>query len=986
LLVLHGAPADGAFQIWGETARSRTASAHALADALAVLDLSFDPRALDRGVARVWLPTVEKKKKKRAIPSSRLVGAEPKGDRSLAAWEVDALSLELDYAIELASVVGGERMIAPGVLLGRDFTFWQVILRFAARLVAEGRFLPSAGKSFGGWRALLDGEDGERLHVLAKAMPGAARAIGEAPESAPIAIIRDVIDRAVDLMVTSASMRLPTPSIAEGLHDRWIRALRGRAAFEVTGADAARLRDDCAEWLRSVERSAQLPYRLCLRISEPIEEADPWIIDFLLQAKEDPSLLLEAGAILSGKDPLARETLLQFSSQVFRLVPELSDRFDEIARGIRLDGAQALAFLRERAPLLEAAGFRVMLPSWWTRREASSLRTRARIAPSKETSAGLTLDAVVRFDWEIALGDERLSEEELARLAKLKSPLVKMRGRWVFFDPKQLEAALRLAAAGKQDARLHDLIRLALGAESAPGELPFEGVESTGSVRDLLDALIGGTPFSDLDPPASFVGTLRPYQKRGFSWLEFLGARGLGACLADDMGLGKTIQALAAILLDRENDRRRVPHLLVCPTSVIGNWQREAERFAPSLKLMVHHGPDRAKSKKALGKARARTDLVITSYALLSRDAELLTGVEWSGVILDEAQNVKNPDAAQAKAARGLSARRRIALTGTPIENDVGELWSLMEFLNPGFLGGRTDFKKRFFVPIQAMRDREATEKLRRLTSPFILRRTKTDESIIDDLPEKQEMDVFCHLTKEQASLYKAVVEDTQASLRRAEGMKRRGLILATLSKLKQVCNHPAQFLRDGSPLPSRSGKLQRLEEMLAEVISGDERALIFSQFAEMGSLLSEHLVSMFGREVAFLHGAVPKKARDEMVQRFQEDADGPPIFVLSLKAGGIGLNLTRANHVFLFDRWWNPAVESQAMDRAFRIGQQKNVQVHKFVCLGTLEEEICRMIERKKAVASSVVATGEQWLTELSNEELSELLSLKAEAVMEAA
>jgi SNF2 family DNA or RNA helicase len=307
-----------------------------------------------------------------------------------------------------------------------------------------------------------------------------------------------------------------------------------------------------------------------------------------------------------------------------------------------------------------------------------------------------------------------------------------------------------------------------------------------------------------------------------------------------------------------------------------------------------------------------------------------------------------------------------------------------MEFLNPGFLGGRTEFRRRFFIPIQAYRDQEAAEKLRRLTAPFILRRTKTDRTIIDDLPEKQEMDVFCHLTKEQASLYAAVVEDAQDKLRKADGMSRRGTILATLSRLKQVCNHPAQFLRDESPLPGRSGKLARLEEMLSEVIESRDRALIFTQFAEMGALLSEHLVQLFGREVAFLHGGVSKKARDEMVLRFQEDADGPPLFVLSLKAGGTGLNLTRANHVFFFDRWWNPAVENQAMDRAFRIGQQKNVQVHKFVCLGTLEEEITRMIERKKSVAASVVSTGEQWLTELSNDELDQLFALKSEAVMD--
>ncbi len=961
LLVLHGAPRDGAFHLWGESSRARrarkttlprAASARALVDALSSLDLSFDPAELEHWIAQVWLPTVERNGRRSAVPSSRMVGPIPAGERALVAWEVDALALELDYAIELASLLGGERMVAPGVVLGRDFLFWQVVLRFAARLVAEGRFLPSAGKSFGGWRALLDGADAEALHALARAMPGAARALGEdAPGTSPLSLMREVVDRAVDLIVTAGAMRSPTPSPSRGLHDRWLRALRGRDRLATEGGEATRLENDCRDWLQPVERSAQLPYRLCLRISEPAGDADPWTIDFLLQSKEDPSLLLEAGPILQDDAaPLARETLLSFSSQAFRLVPELADWFDDLAGGIPLTGHQALAFLSERAPALEAAGFRVMLPSWWTRREASSLRARARIPLTKESGGGgLTLDAVVRFDWEIALGDQTLTESELARLAQLKSPLVQMRGRWVFFDPKHLEAALRLAAEGPRRASVVELVRLALGADAPPGQLPFEGVEGHGEAGDLIDALTGRAAFAEIEPPESFAGHLRPYQRRGFSWLEFLGARGLGACLADDMGLGKTVQALAAVLLDRERDRRRVPYLLICPTSVIGNWQREAERFAPSLGLVIHHGPGRAKSKKALSKTRARKDLVITSYSLLSRDSELLTSVSWSGVILDEAQNVKNPDAGQSRAARGLSASRRIALTGTPVENDVGELWSLMEFLNPGFLGGRTEFRKRFFVPIQASRDREAVERLRRLTSPFILRRLKTDRAIIDDLPEKQEMDVFCHLTREQASLYAAVVKDAEATLRDADGMKRRGVILATLSKLKQVCNHPAQFLRDDSPLPGRSGKLARLEEMLAEATAGGDRALVFTQFAEMGTLLTEHLQRVIGREVAFLHGAVPKKSRDEMVLRFQEDPDGPPLFVLSLKAGGTGLNLTRANHVFFFDRWWNPAVENQAMDRAFRIGQLKNVQVHKLVCLGTLEEEICRMIREKE-------------------------------------
>jgi SNF2 family DNA or RNA helicase len=378
---------------------------------------------------------------------------------------------------------------------------------------------------------------------------------------------------------------------------------------------------------------------------------------------------------------------------------------------------------------------------------------------------------------------------------------------------------------------------------------------------------------------------------------------------------------------------------------------------------------------------------VLSSYALLHRDFDILKEVAWAAVILDEAQNIKNAETRQARAARSLTSDYRIALTGTPVENNVGDLWSIMEFLNPGFLGTQAAFKRNFFVPIQANRDQEAATRLKRLTAPFILRRLKTDKAIIADLPEKLEMKLFCTLTKEQASLYAAVVKDMSEALEEAEGIQRRGLVLATLTRLKQVCNHPAQLLGDNSAIAGRSGKLQRLTEMLEEALAEGDRALVFTQFAEMGELIRRHLQASFGREVLFLHGAVPKRQRDRMVARFQSDGhhtDAPRVFILSLKAGGTGLNLTTANHVFHFDRWWNPAVENQATDRAFRIGQRRNVQVHKFICAGTLEEKIDEMIERKQEVAASIVGSGEGWLTELSNSQLKELFALRQDAIGE--
>jgi SNF2 family DNA or RNA helicase len=573
---------------------------------------------------------------------------------------------------------------------------------------------------------------------------------------------------------------------------------------------------------------------------------------------------------------------------------------------------------------------------------------------------------------------------ELESLAKAKAELVKFRGQWVEMNATEIQAAIDLWKNKKSNGQItvRNILHMALGTRNQNHVLEFEGVQATGWIGDLLKQLEGKARFEELAPPKHFSGTLRPYQVRGYSWLAFLRRWGLGACLADDMGLGKTIQTLAQLQQDRLNGSES-PVLLVCPTSVVNNWVKEAARFTPRLSVMVHHGIERKRGEAFFNEARNHA-LVVSSYALLHRDAEFLQQVSWEGVILDEAQNIKNPQTRQSCAARSLKSTYRIALTGTPVENNVGDLWSIMEFLNPGFLGTQTEFKRNFFIPIQTGQDPAAAQRLKKLTGPFILRRLKTDKSIISDLPEKQEMNVYCSLTREQGSLYAAVLKEVEEKLNDVEGIERKGLILATLSKLKQVCNHPAQFLGDNSSIEGRSGKLTRLVEMHEEILEVGERSLVFTQFVEMGTILQRQLESSFGREVIFLHGGVAKKKRDLMVERFQNEESAPPIFILSLKAGGTGLNLTQANHVFHFDRWWNPAVENQATDRAFRIGQKRNVQVHKFICAGTLEEKIDEMIERKKAIADNVIGTGEGWLTEFSNDELKDLFALRMDAVQD--
>jgi SNF2 family DNA or RNA helicase len=870
---------------------------------------------------------------------------------------------------------------------------------------------------------------------------------GSPPETPAATVLLDFLSSMVDFLVRSQEPGPPVsktkatlpkkPSQFDSFHDQWLQSLQApEGALVGTRQDLEQLAAQIETWQRPVSLTTALPFRLCFRLEEPGEieldsleektsevarqepggqwrspagagergegagegerDEPSWYIRYLLQSLDDPSLLIPTADVWQSRSkstPLlvrdnfnAKEYLLASLGESSRLYPALSDSLRSPApAGYEVDTLGAFDFLAEKALLLEQSGYGVMLPAWWTSQGTKvRLSARAQVKSGQlKAKAGMSLDQIVRFDYQVALGDEELSLEELRELVRLKSPLVKVRGRWVMLNAEEIKAAMELwKKKGSGRASVRDIIQMSLGGVKAAPGLAFEGVKAEGWIADLLSQLQGQAAYAEAAVPETFQGTLRPYQVRGFSWLSFLRQWGLGACLADDMGLGKTIQALTLIARDWQGDHRS-PVLLICPTSVVGNWQKEAARFTPDLPVMVHHGLTRSKGKSFIKQVR-KMAMVISSYALLHRDFEILKEVPWSGVILDEAQNIKNPETKQARAARALPADYRIALTGTPVENNVGDLWSIMEFLNPGILGSQAEFKRKFFIPIQANRNPAAAERLKGLTGPFILRRLKTDKQIITDLPEKNEMKVYCNLTKEQASLYSAVVEEVASSLDEAAGIQRKGLILATLAKLKQVCNHPAHFLGDNSPVPGRSGKLNRLSEMLEEVMAVKDRALIFTQFTEMGKILQRHLQETLGREVLFLHGSLTKQQRDLQVERFQQGDGRLPLFILSLKAGGTGLNLTGANHVFHFDRWWNPAVENQATDRAFRIGQRKNVQVHKFVCVGTLEESIDELIERKKEVADNVVGAGEGWLTELSTAELQKLFTLRADAIGE--
>jgi SNF2 family DNA or RNA helicase len=761
-------------------------------------------------------------------------------------------------------------------------------------------------------------------------------------------------------------------------------------------------------------------------------ERSEWTLHFTLQARDDTRLVIPAAQIWTAYNGVLRYGGRRVDRPQERLLAGLgaaSRLFAPIERSLRtprperalLSPAEAHLFLCEIAPLLESNGFGVLLPEWWNSRQRTSLGVRLRLFA--EENAVWRGNTPVRYAWELTLGSQRISQEEFEQLAGRNVPLLKLHGQWIELDPEQVAAAKRFLAERKAtgemsllqsirmaqayleqagDARSSAVVLdgnargdMAAGAaaivttdvvragERSADALRLEAVDVDGWLRSVLEQLRTQKLLAELAEPPGFVGELRPYQRRGLGWLVYLRRLGLGACLADDMGLGKTVQAIAMLLHERAAGlEERRPALLVCPTSVVANWRREVERFAPELRVLVHHGGSRHEGEAFL-QALPGHDIVITSYGTARRDADVLQQVRWSDLILDEAQNIKNPSAKQSQAVRRFDARNRVALTGTPVENHLTELWSVLEFLNPSYLGSYEHFRQQFTVPIERYNDEEQAAELRRLVQPFLLRRLKSDPTIISDLPEKNEMVVYCSLTQEQAALYETTVHEALANLDRTDGIQRRGLVLSLLTKLKQICNHPAHFLKEQGPLTSRSGKLTRLTEMMEEALSVGDHALVFTQFVEMGTLLQNHLRNCLNAEVLFLHGGTPAAQRDQMVQAFQSD-DGPPIFVLSLRAGGSGLNLTRANHVFHFDRWWNPAVENQATDRAFRIGQRRNVQVHKFVVAGTLEERINDIIENKQALAESIVGSGENWLTELDTEQLRELLMLRRETLDE--
>ncbi|WP_405684613.1 DEAD/DEAH box helicase [Streptomyces sp. NBC_01387] len=850
---------------------------------------------------------------------------------------------------------------------------WGAAALHALQLVARGRLLPGlTADDHDAWRAgPLDAEDIAHLRAIAAAMPPEAHATPlpgrtpmELPE--PPGLIRAFYDAVADTLP-----RTPAAPHAAGA------AYAAREAQQLPG-----LREWAAEVAAGSDAGVQVSLRLDLSGFELFDQADrtdgtdrggdtaeverrAGAAVVQVHSLADPTLVIDAGRLWAGDGdkhfgPRVRIDAVLALRRAARVWPPLARLLERpVPDVLPLSEEELYELLGPAAARLAAAGVAVH----WPRELARSLTATAvvRSAPGSATDGTSFFDTehLFSFSWQLALGDDRLTDAEMDVLAEAHRPVVRLRDQWVVVDP-----ALVRKARKRQLGLLAPVDALS-AALTGSAEVDGETVEAVpvGALAALHSRLT--TDAAPLPQPTGLDATLRDYQLRGLGWLDLMTSLGLGGCLADDMGLGKTI-TLIALHLHRA---RREPTLVVCPASLLGNWQREIARFAPGVPVRRFHGTDRSLDDTGGG-------FVLTTYGTMRTSAAELAAHPWGMVVADEAQHIKNPHAATAKALRTIPAPARVALTGTPVENNLSELWALLDWTTPGLLGPLKTFRARHARIVENGEEDGAVERLARLVRPFLLRRKKSDPGIAPELPPKTETDHPVSLTREQASLYQAVVRESMAVIEADEGAGRRAQIMKLLTALKQICNHPAQYLKEGpSRLAGRSGKLALLDELLDTILSEGGSVLVFTQYVAMARLLSDHLTAR-GVPSQLLHGGTPVARREEMVDRFQ--AGESPVFLLSLKAAGTGLNLTRAGHVIHYDRWWNPAVEEQATDRAYRIGQTQPVQVHRLIAEGTVEDRIADMLTAKRALADAVLGSGESALTELGDAELADLVSLR--------
>ncbi len=940
---------------------------------------------------------------------------------SFVACKIKGIGLKIEHTLDIL------RQLPLGLadknknIIGEDLQFWTHLYRWSLDLLTRGKYLPGIeqedNEAYGRWYPLLDSlVDQQRFSKFMQTMPNSCLAYHNlTDEQISYSLIKQtiILDFFSTIIDQQVRQFIDVPIASNSFIQKWLHSLtQNNAKFEASELEIKGLKNALGNWTSSLEEyiissdNQQLginQFRVCFQLETPQEnnkksEQSNWRLNYCLQALDDPNFLISTQVIWD--NPVTQfvwnqrtidypqETLLKGLGLASRLSYLIEDSLQESHPSYcELDPIQVYEFIRGTANILKDNGLGVILPTSLAKGvEEKRLGISLTAEVKAKKGQRLSLNSLLNYKLNLAVGDKTISKKEFEKLLAQKSPLVEVKGEWIALQPADVRAAQEILnkSYDTQELSVEDALRFSTGESSTIAKLPITNFEARGDLANLINAINNNESIPMIENPPGFKGQLRPYQQRGVGWLAFLEKWGLGACLADDMGLGKTPQLIGFLLHLKSEDMLEQPTLVVCPTSVLNNWEREVKKFAPSLSTLIHHGDKRSKGK-AFVKAVNEKNVIITSYSLIHRDIKSFEQVEWQGIVLDEAQNIKNPQAKQSQAVRQLSTQFRIALTGTPVENRLSELWSILDFLNPGFLGTPQFFRRRFATPIEKYGDKQSLQIMRSLVQPFILRRLKTDKTIIQDLPEKQEMTVFCGLSSEQGQLYQELVDNSLTEIEEKTGIQRKGLILSLLLKLKQICNHPDHFLKKKALKKSEpSGKLLRLEEMLEELIQEGDHALIFTQFSEWGKLLKPYLEKKLEQEVLFLYGATRRVQRQEMIDRFQHDPNGPRIFILSLKAGGTGLNLTRANHVFHIDRWWNPAVENQATDRAFRLGQKRNVQVHKFVCTGTLEERINEMLESKQKLAEQTVDSGEQWLTELDTDQLRNLLLLDRESIID--
>ncbi|TXC85945.1 DEAD/DEAH box helicase [Metabacillus litoralis] len=764
------------------------------------------------------------------------------------------------------------------------------------------------------------------------------------------------------------------------LHDAWLDIVN---AYPVLTSYRGHFIDE-TDFLEKIGwHKDDTPFTVGLRLNEPELDGEDWQLEILLRSKENEDEIFH----FQGTENLPKKWR-PFTDKIERE----QDRFANVVPWLSFQTGttyitedQAWLFLTEASETLINMGIEILLPSWWQVVKESQLMLKAKVSSSPRGQSFVGMNSLIDFNWRFATNGVEMSEEEFTQLVSQQRRLVNFRGQWIKLDPafiKQVQAILK--KADREGLHLSDILHQELNAKDIDEDQnevldarAFANIqiELNQQMKGMLRKLSDTSELPSHEIPKDFLGTLRPYQQNGVDWLLFLRSVSFGACLADDMGLGKTIQMIAYFSYVKEKEKPKTPSLIIAPTSVLGNWQKEFEKFAPHLSVKLHYGANRAKAEK-FDSSIADYDVVLTSYGLSHADFDEMSNITWSTVCLDEAQNIKNAHTKQSRAIRKLRGQHHIALTGTPMENRLTELWSIYDFLNHGYLGSLHSFHKRYVLPIEKDRDLEQIEQLQRYIKPFLLRRTKRDEQVALNLPEKQEQKEYVPLSIEQASLYEQLVKDTFDQVNSLAGMQRKALILKMLGKLKQICNHPALYLKEVQPkqLLTRSHKIEKLIELTTSIREQQESCLIFTQYIGMGDMMKNLLEKELGDKVLFLNGSLMKNERDRMVESFQNKEY--PILILSLKAGGTGLNLTAANHVIHYDRWWNPAVENQATDRAYRIGQERFVHVHKLITTGTIEEKIDEMLEKKQSLNDEIIQS-ENWITELSSDELEELFSL---------